>query len=477
MARFDPRYGTNAGYAAGEALLGLSQLLRQGVGDYQRLDLDEEKRRQDERDYLLRLRTLMSAEADREARTEDRRALLTDNREARQATAQATYLKQLADLAKEQRHEGARADVFGLTGQPGPARTVPVERLPQDANDAEAPPAEMTVPGAPRSFLDALREVGKKRGFVPSFSESDLRVLGEGKDEAPMVLPQGGTAINRKGEVIARGEPRETRPVTVAPGGALVDPTTGEVKYQAPERTPKPERLSRDVMDALRATGVDPDTATPAQIAAARKQIQSEKVDVAAAQSGARAGATLQYDVYGRRLKAAEEAQENVGGAQTIVDQIEELGRKLPVPDATARATGWLGRELGALLQTNPDAAEFKAKTGFLAQLARTFGERGVLTNQDVDRVQQLLPNLHDLDEVKARKVAAIRDIFTSAITRAQQRLEAPVGSPGAPAQIAPTAPAPAAPSGARIRVRRKADGQTGTILESDFDPAKYERL
>ena len=55
MAKFNPRYGTNAGYAAGDMLYNLGQLLRQGIGDYERqTTVDEESKRRDA-DYLLRL--------------------------------------------------------------------------------------------------------------------------------------------------------------------------------------------------------------------------------------------------------------------------------------------------------------------------------------------------------------------------------------------------------------------------------------
>ncbi len=60
---------------------------------------------------------------------------------------------------------------------------------------------------------------------------------------------------------------------------------------------------------------------------------------------------------------------------------------------------------------------------------------------------------------------------------RREALLSAPLtGAAGKPA-TAPAAVAPSTEGPKKIRVKQKASGQTGTIIESDFDPSKYDRL
>ena len=420
MARYDPRYEYNGGYAAGDALLGLAQLLRQGVGDYQRLDLDEEKRRQDERDYLLRLRTLMSAEADREARTEDRRALLADNRETRQVT----YLKQLADLAKEQRHEGARADVFGLTGQPGPARTVPVERLPQDANDAEAPPAEMTVPGAPRSFLDALREVSRKRGFVPSFSESDLRVLGEGKDTDANKLQEVDPTkdLYRGGKLERRGTPKAEPPAKPFAEGKTS--TELELYIADPATPPEQRKIAEAALANIRAADLEKAKQTGA-IALANQRTMVEERDTA------------------ERGREADKSSAEMAQVKAILGKIEALVPKVNTPGVLGRLAGATTRRLEEFAQTNPDINQMAALgEGYISVIAKIVQRQsGVLSDQDLRRAEKSIPLITDSLEVAQRKLTDLKEIVATAEGNLA-RLRQPRGGMGT------AAPAPATPAG-----------------------------
>lgn len=73
----------------------------------------------------------------------------------------------------------------------------------------------------------------------------------------------------------------------------------------------------------------------------------------------------------------------------------------------------WKGRLLqggrltaAGISQKNPEVSAFNAvRRGLLAALSRATGERGVLTNQDVERAKQLLPTVFDSEEVASRKL------------------------------------------------------------------------
>src|SRR3990167_11085649 len=68
MARrgYDPRYDVNQGYAAGDALVQLSQLLRQGIGDYQQIGQNEAASKQKQDEYMLRLQQMLGQQEDRD---------------------------------------------------------------------------------------------------------------------------------------------------------------------------------------------------------------------------------------------------------------------------------------------------------------------------------------------------------------------------------------------------------------------------
>lgn len=57
--------------------------------------------------------------------------------------------------------------------------------------------------------------------------------------DPPVIVPQGGTAIDRSGNVIATGAPKPAtpqRPMIVSPGATVLDPATGRPIYTAPNR-------------------------------------------------------------------------------------------------------------------------------------------------------------------------------------------------------------------------------------------------
>lgn len=96
--------------------------------------------------------------------------------------------------------------------------------------------------------------------------------------------------------------------------------------------------------------------------------------------------------------------------AEGIIDIIEESYAKLERSAGPgALAAGTLDQVL-ARLQADPDAQMVRTQVGLLGNLARSISaERGVLTDRDVERAMQLLPQLTDRADVAKRKIEQLR--------------------------------------------------------------------
>jgi hypothetical protein len=76
------------------------------------------------------------------------------------------------------------------------------------------------------------------------------------------------------------------------------------------------------------------------------------------------------------------------------------------------RSGGIQGR-VAATLQTDPDATAYEStKQAFIASISRGSGERGVLTDKDIERIQKALPNLTDTPDVAAAKFTQLEGII-----------------------------------------------------------------
>ena len=111
--------------------------------------------------------------------------------------------------------------------------------------------------------------------------------------------------------------------------------------------------------------------------------------------------------------KALKQRQEQIAGIQAVdkqLDEFEALFDALPQNKAAAY-TGGLFRDLTGTL--TPEEAEFNAKRTLLFnKIARDLGgEKGVLSDQDIKRIEQALPTMYDNPQQRASKMAAIRGL------------------------------------------------------------------
>jgi len=159
--------------------------------------------------------------------------------------------------------------------------------------------------------------------------------------------------------------------------------------------------------------------------------------------------------------KELKKADAEFRSANQLLTTIEGLSKKV----ITAKVAGKLPEQilrtqLGALSRTNEDARVFLSSTkAFSSLLTRAAGEKGVLTNLDVQRIINALPNETDTIGIAQKKVANLRRLYES-----QKRgvIGAYLGVEAEPA-VTTTVD--------RVRVKSRT-GQVGTIPRSQLNAA-----
>lgn len=109
---------------------------------------------------------------------------------------------------------------------------------------------------------------------------------------------------------------------------------------------------------------------------------------------------------------------------QGLYGQVQQQGLTASDPGLYNRASGYVRGNWAALRQSSPEAATYtKTRKAFLSLITRGLGERGVLTNQDINRVKEALPNYDDTPEVAAKSWGVIMGILEEASKKEQNML------------------------------------------------------
>lgn len=320
MARWDPRYGTTAGYAAGEGLINLAQLLRQGFGDYHRQQtVDEESQRRDQ-DYLLRLQQFLSQNEDRDLDRQVRTETLGLQRET----------------AANTRADRQAAATLAATGRSGLAKLV----LPKATR-------EETVAGL------TPEEAGHK-DVVDLLTK--LYPVDKPKAPEPFTLGEGQTRFGPDGQALAtvpKGD-KPPEPFTLGPGQRRYGPA-GEVLAEVPA-TEKPEPINAEqtIRQAARAALIQRGTANPTD-----EQIATEAVTIK--ERLGKAGAAQINLTSGEREKNA--SQENV---LAMGNEIRNIIRNTP---------GLIGGPMGVTGRTNTLALKFSKAPKEFARVKSVLGQ------------------------------------------------------------------------------------------------------
>ena len=340
---------------------------------------------------------------------------------------------------------------------------------------------------------------------------------------------QGIIYNSRTGEFKLLSQPNKTLHVVA---GNLVD-ETGKVLFSAPlkpEDKTFEEQMFADYLSAsqgdkaaqqrvqVRAKQLGAEAAARGEPLAGLRGLNAALLQRLISPPGAPGGPPLPasvdqvIDLTAQRVASGElspqDAQRLLGGHRgglgaALITKIASLNARI-VPPKTREALNNVNIGLGQIDQVEElvnaviasKTPEERAKNVLLlesygqtiaARLARANGEVGVLTEQDVNRSIALIPGWKAANfapDYARRELQLVRSNYDKVRNALGNQyfaqfertpgLTPPPGAAAAPA--APSAGDLAPPPG-RIRVRRKSDGQTGTIESKDFDATRYDRV
>ena len=303
------------------------------------------------------------------------------------------------------------------------------------------------APEIDRNKLVTLLQTAQRAGQDPdqllsimSMADPRIKAIQDSlKPETFTKLGEGDTLIsNKTRQPVAAGATKKEKPISVAPGGTLVDPSTGEVKFMAPQAPPKPPDFGDRTESAATVYGQHkygrPMTFTellsidPIQAAKIRQQTMVE--EPATIQAGILAAkipekkaellttgeandlgvpfGTTRGEAEGIMPITAQQraAIASFDTARTIIADIKQYSEKVNTSSAGLKGRAAQGMKLwGAWTQSDPDAAMLQSKAGELASIARSMGEKGALADKDVARASALIPDVMDTREIAQKKL------------------------------------------------------------------------
>lgn len=277
----------------------------------------------------------------------------------------------------------------------------------------------------------------------------------------PMTLAKGGKIVNPvSGEVVA-DNPEPVKPMSVAPGGTLVDPTTNQPVFTAPDL-----RLDETVRHNTATEGIAQTTADRQKAAQDETARHNAAMEQIGRMGAGRAEAAQQETA--RHNRAMEENARNAkigrpvisGDANRLADLTTAMG-EADTLDQVVTDPGLVAKFEAAVVPdwvnnlTGGWANDAKAQNAVIARVRQIIGkglEGGVLRKEDEIKYKDMLPNLGENKELVTQKIKTMKaaldrkrgDLINSLsdagydVSRYQARTAAPVG-PEAP----PAAPPP----------------------------------
>lgn len=167
--------------------------------------------------------------------------------------------------------------------------------------------------------------------------------------------------------------------------------------------------------------GVTPQGEIVQQILGTAKQTKSLTEELAGLLSPTEAqlfgvpfGTTKEGVVGFSALSASQrQAASAFASAREIITTIENTADNLITATNAVEAAAQAASIGGKILARDANAVLFKEqKKGLMSLLVRALGEKGVLTNTDIDRVRGLLPSIYDTVEIKNRKLNDLRNFI-----------------------------------------------------------------
>jgi hypothetical protein len=245
----------------------------------------------------------------------------------------------------------------------------------------------------------------------------------------------GGRGLQQAGKVTS-----VTTPVAMGAaarglvnGGSAAQSPTQEQGQQTSEGFQSPEDImAYNEANAAQAPGME--MGGQMQDTGEQMPEQSTEVDFRTALQQAQEllgndATSAQYLAYAKQImasskpdKVAVKAQDAVasgGQALNIIDQLEQ---------AYQGAGGGQGRIAGAISSVGGKAGlnnevniYNEAKLGFLSNVARSLGEKGVITDYDIERIAKLFPSPSSNPQEASAKWGMIRTIISNGISKSQE--------------------------------------------------------
>jgi hypothetical protein len=125
-------------------------------------------------------------------------------------------------------------------------------------------------------------------------------------------------------------------------------------------------------------------------------------------------GGSGQQVVTPTQLQKSKDAVAAFNSATNLLATIESLSKNVVTAQSPAGALFQrITSSIGAATKLSPQAALYKdTVSAFTSQLARAAGEKGVLTDQDVNRIKQALPQLGDTADIASAKLDTLKNLF-----------------------------------------------------------------
>lgn len=392
--------------------------------------------------------------------------LVQGMQQAQDRQLQMQQLKLQQDLAKFQQKHMETQDALAQMQLQSLQKKIEAEtRLPSQQAALLGPEAaplgpgeQGPMPGAPpeidrrklASFLLAAQQAGQDPEQVlslMSMADPRIQAIHESlKPEAFEKLGEGEQLVStRTKQPVATGLAKKEKPISVAPGGTLVDPSTGQSVFNAPPAPAKPPDFGDRTESAAALYGQQHygKAMTFSELLAtdpieAQKIRQQTMVDEPATIAGAKTAANIQEQQ--KQLLTPTEANElgvpfgttkgEAAGTMPITAQqraslaaydttraimadIEQYSKRVNTASGGLKGKAEQGAKLwGAWTQSDPDAAMLQSKAGELATVARSLGEKGALADKDVARAAALVPSILDTKEVAQQKLRDMRALI-----------------------------------------------------------------
>lgn len=184
--------------------------------------------------------------------TQQKAAEFDQQEKIRKSQEQQAQQQQLGQVAEDYL-ASATGGKPAVPGYESPEQQMSVNRVPAQRGATQLTPQQALTAAAIRSGKfpsGAFSQAAGPRQHVVggNLVDEQGRVIFSAPEkpvnERPVSVAPGGTLVNpRTGETMfsAPNKPdKPERPITVAPGGTVLDPTTGKPIFTAPERPPKP---------------------------------------------------------------------------------------------------------------------------------------------------------------------------------------------------------------------------------------------